>query len=107
VGGDADEKINDLQKENSQKEKDNNKFQWYSSWLFSEREIGSDWTSKSIPIWDESVSFNNLNDANKEKIIEKINDIQDANRRNAFGSIGVIEFWGKKYEYKDGKFVQL
>jgi DNA polymerase III delta prime subunit len=27
VGGDADEKINDLQKENSQKEKDNNKFQ--------------------------------------------------------------------------------
>lgn len=105
VGGDADEKINNIQRENA-KQKENNKFQWYSDWLIGSAQINWNWTTQATTIGEESVSFNDLDNANKDKIIEKINSIPDETRRDAFGSIGEISVWDKKYEYKEHKFVQ-
>lgn len=86
-----------------QQEKNDKKFQWYSDFLFESAQIGKNWTSVSTTIWWESVTFNSLDDASKDKIIQKINDITNNDRKDEFGKTGTVKVWDKTYEYNEDK----
>jgi hypothetical protein len=68
-------------------------------------DLGTDWREKEIKIWEwsnqQSITFNSLGDAEKEKVIDKINNIQDSNTRAAF-NVWDIEIWewGDRKVYK-------
>ena len=65
----------------------------------------SDRTQKNIYIWEKGntpITFNQLNEEGKKKVIDGINEISDVKKREAFGQIGAITIkeWDKNVVYK-------
>ena len=86
--------------ETAQEIVESNKVQEYSTGLVSLTldQIWSDWISR--PIWEGNISFTSLNEWEKEKVINQINNIQDAGKKDRFGT-GATELrvWSKIYRY--------
>lgn len=72
-------------------------------------EISTNRTTQPIKIWEKwneiDITFNMLNDKQKEDVIQQINKIKDDNVRKAFwNSQGEITIWNDRYEFKDGMY---
>jgi hypothetical protein len=86
--------------ETAQKIVESNKIQEYSTGLLSLTldQIWSDWISR--PIWEGNISFTSLNEWEKEKVINQINNIQDAGKKDRFGTGATeLKVWSKIYRY--------
>ena len=86
--------------ETAQKIVESNKVQEYSTGLVSLTldQIWSDWISR--PIWEGKISFTSLNEWEKEKVINQINNIQDAGKKDRFGTGATeLKVWSKIYRY--------
>ena len=78
----------------------------YGQALISATNLGNDWTTKEVEIWDwdnkQKVTFNNLDATQKKIVIEKINNIKDEEKRAIFGNVAELKIkdWDNEQVYK-------
>ena len=90
-------------------EYENKVISWYVNTLIASwaSNIEKDWLSEEfdVDVWWENVkmTFNNLSNEQKDKIIASINQISDENIRRSLGKAGDITVWTTKYTFNSEK----
>ena len=87
----------DEEKEEAQKNFEANKVTRYAAWL---NNLNVEWEWRNMPITitgsdgqEEQITFNSVSDAEKEKLVNAINTLDDDDKRKKFGEVWNITIW--------------